>query len=202
MRGSAQLGQVDVVGLQAAQRTLDRGEYPTPRGALPVGVVAHGAAERRRQYHAVAAPLELADDLLGVAVAIRSVDEVDPASSALWMARTESSGSGLPIDVANSKAPSLWGLTLMPVWHLSSHLSQMLRDLLCILGWLWFVDPCHRRELSGGGGVAMAPLRASKVPSPLDLVARYNLGYGSSARGCAPCRARLLSAPIPSHPGE
>ena len=77
MRGSAQLGQVDVVGLQAAQRTLDRGEYPTPRGALPVGVVAHGAAERRRQYHAVAAPLELADDLLGVAVAIRSVDEVD-----------------------------------------------------------------------------------------------------------------------------
>ena len=56
----------------------------------------------------------------------------------------------------------------------------------CILGWLWFVDPCHRRELSGGGGAAMAPLRASKVPSPLDLVVRDNLGYGSSARGCAP----------------
>ena len=38
-----------------------------------------------------------------------------PASSALWMIRMESSGSGLPMDVANISVPSQYGLTLMPV---------------------------------------------------------------------------------------
>jgi hypothetical protein len=38
-----------------------------------------------------------------------------PASSALWITRIESSGSGLPTRVANISAPSAYGLTLMPV---------------------------------------------------------------------------------------
>ena len=76
---SVDLVQVDVVGLQAAQRVLDRGHDPAPRGALLIGIVAHRAAELRREDHAVAAPLErLADDLLGVAVGVGGVDEVDP----------------------------------------------------------------------------------------------------------------------------
>ena len=38
---SVDLVQVDVVGLQPAQRILDRRHDPAPRGALPVWVVAH-----------------------------------------------------------------------------------------------------------------------------------------------------------------
>ena len=73
------LVEVDVVGLQAAQRVLDRGHDPAPRRALLIGIVTHRAAHLGREDDAVAAPLQsLADDHLGVAVGVGGVDEVDP----------------------------------------------------------------------------------------------------------------------------
>ena len=72
------LVQVDVVGLQAAQRVLDRGHDPAPRGTLVVGIVAYRTAELGREDDAVAAPLErLAHDYFGLAVCVGGVDEVD-----------------------------------------------------------------------------------------------------------------------------
>ena len=74
------LVEVDPVGVQAAQRVLDRPDDPAPGAALPVGVLAHGAVELGGQDDVVAAALEgLADDLLGLAlgVDVGGVDEVD-----------------------------------------------------------------------------------------------------------------------------
>jgi hypothetical protein len=58
------LVEVDVVGLQAAQRVLDLGHDPAARVALLIGVIAHRAEHLGRQDDVVATPLErLADDL-------------------------------------------------------------------------------------------------------------------------------------------
>ena len=66
--GAVDLVEVDVVGLQAAQRVLDRAHDPAPRVAPLVGVVAHRAADLGGEHDVVAAALErLADDLLGLA---------------------------------------------------------------------------------------------------------------------------------------
>src|ERR1019366_9379675 len=73
------LVEVDVVGLQAAQRVLDRGHDPAPRGALLIGIVAHWATELGRENDAVTTPFErLAHNLFRVAVGVGGVDEVDP----------------------------------------------------------------------------------------------------------------------------
>jgi hypothetical protein len=58
------LVEVDVVGLQAAQRVLDLGDDPAPRVALLIRVIAHRAVHLGGQHDVVAAPLErLAHDL-------------------------------------------------------------------------------------------------------------------------------------------
>ena len=75
------LVEVDVVGLQAAQRVLDLGHDPAPGVAPLVGVIAHRACTLGRQDDVVAASLErLAHDLFGLAAGVRvgGVDEVDP----------------------------------------------------------------------------------------------------------------------------
>ncbi len=75
------LVQVDVVGLQAAQRVLDLGHDPAPGVASLVGIVAHRRRTLGREDDVVAAPLErLADDLFGLAAGVHvgGVDEVDP----------------------------------------------------------------------------------------------------------------------------
>jgi hypothetical protein len=76
--GYVDLVEVDVVGLQATQRVLDRGYDPAPRGSLPIGIVAHRATELGREDDAVTTPFEhLAHDLFGVAVGVGGVDKVD-----------------------------------------------------------------------------------------------------------------------------
>jgi hypothetical protein len=73
--------EVDVVGLQAAQRVLHLGHDPAPRVAPLVGIIAHRLVHLGRQDDVVAAPLEcLAHDLLGLAVGVGvgGVNEVDP----------------------------------------------------------------------------------------------------------------------------
>src|SRR5207253_2380110 len=78
--GPVNLVQVDVVGLQAAQRVLDLGYDPAPRGASPVWVVAHREAHLGGEDNVIAAALEgLADDLFRFAagVGVGGVDEVD-----------------------------------------------------------------------------------------------------------------------------
>jgi hypothetical protein len=76
---SVDLVEVDVVGLQAAQRVLDCGHDPAARGSLLVGIVTCGAAELGREDDAVTAALErLAHDHFGLAVRVGRVDEVDP----------------------------------------------------------------------------------------------------------------------------
>jgi hypothetical protein len=69
------LVEVDVVGLQAAQRVLDRGHDPASRGALLIGIVAHWATELGREDDAVTTPFErLAHNLFRVAVGVGGVD--------------------------------------------------------------------------------------------------------------------------------
>ena len=67
---------------QPPQRVLDRADDPAARTALAVGVVAHRAEELGGQDDVVApaAGERLADDLLGLALAVDvgGVDEVDP----------------------------------------------------------------------------------------------------------------------------
>ena len=81
--GAVELVEVDVVGLQATQRVLHGGDDPAPRGALLVRVLAGRAAEHRAaelggEHDLVPAPFQgLADDVLGVAVGVGGVDEVD-----------------------------------------------------------------------------------------------------------------------------
>ena len=66
------LVEIDVVGLQAAQRVLDRADDPAPRIALLVRVLAHRAVDFGGQHDVVATALErLADDLLGLAALYR-----------------------------------------------------------------------------------------------------------------------------------
>lgn len=70
-----------MVGLQAAQRVLDLGHDPAPRGASLVGILTHREAHLGREDDAVPTPLErFAHDLFRGALAIRvgGVDEVDP----------------------------------------------------------------------------------------------------------------------------
>jgi hypothetical protein len=55
---SVDLVEVDVVGLEAAQRVLDRGHDPAPRGALLIRIVTHRATELGCQDNAVATPFE------------------------------------------------------------------------------------------------------------------------------------------------
>src|SRR5580692_6490062 len=80
------LVQVDVVGLQAAQRVLDLGHDPAARVAALVRVGAHRAVHLGREHDVVAASLQrLADDLLRFAggVPVGGVDEVDPGVEGL-----------------------------------------------------------------------------------------------------------------------
>jgi len=77
--GPVDLIEVDVIGLEAAQRVLGRGHDPAPRGSLVVGIVTYRAAESGRQHNAVAAALErFAHDHFGLAVRVGGVDHVDP----------------------------------------------------------------------------------------------------------------------------
>ena len=79
-RGPVDLVEIDVVGLQAAQRGLDRLRDPASRIALLVRIVAHRAVHLGGQHDVVAPTLQrLADDLLRLAAAIPvgGVDEVD-----------------------------------------------------------------------------------------------------------------------------
>jgi len=78
---SVDLVEVDVVGLQAAQRVLDRGHDPAPRGASLIGIVTHRATQLGGKDDVAAASLErLPHDLFGLAVGVHvgGVDEVDP----------------------------------------------------------------------------------------------------------------------------
>ena len=76
------LVEVDPVGAQPPQRVLDRPHDPAARVAPLVGVLTHRVVELRGEDHVVApaAGERLADDLLGLALAIDvgRVDEVDP----------------------------------------------------------------------------------------------------------------------------
>ncbi len=73
--------EVDPVGVEPAQRILDRAHDPAAGVAAPVGVLAHGVVELRGEDYVVApaAGERLADDLLRLALAIDvgGVDEVD-----------------------------------------------------------------------------------------------------------------------------
>ena len=76
--GAVQLVEVDVVGPQPPQRVLDGGDDPAPRGPLVVRVLPGRAAELGGEHDVVPAALQrLADHLLGVAVGVGGVDEVD-----------------------------------------------------------------------------------------------------------------------------
>src|SRR5215210_3109747 len=80
--GAVDLVEVDPVGVEPAQRVLDRAHDPAARVAAPVGILAHGVVELRGEDDVVAAAAgeRLADDLLGLArpVDVGCVDEVDP----------------------------------------------------------------------------------------------------------------------------
>ena len=81
---------------------IQRREAPCRLGSSPIG-----RAELGREDDAVTAPLErLAHDLLGFAVGVGGVDEVDPRVQRLVDDADESSWSGLPMDVPNINAPS------------------------------------------------------------------------------------------------
>ena len=76
--GAVELVDVDVVGPQATQRALHRGDDPAPGRALVVGVLPGRAAELGGEHDVVPASLQgLADDVLGVAVGVGGVDDVD-----------------------------------------------------------------------------------------------------------------------------
>jgi hypothetical protein len=95
--------EVDPVGLQAAQRVLDRGHDPAPRGSLVVGIVACRAAELGREDNAAAAPLErFAHGHLGLAVCVGSIDEVDPRVQRL----VDDAGRVIVVGVADGRAES------------------------------------------------------------------------------------------------
>jgi hypothetical protein len=95
------LVEVDVVGLQAAQRVLDRGHDPAPRGSLVVGIVAYRAAELGREDNAVAASLErFAHGHFGLAVCVGGIDEVDPRVQRL----VDNAGRVVVIGVADGRA--------------------------------------------------------------------------------------------------
>ena len=55
--GAVDLVDVDVVGLEAAQRVLGCRDDPPPGGTLLVRVGTHGAADLRREDHVVTAAL-------------------------------------------------------------------------------------------------------------------------------------------------
>ena len=79
--GPVHLVEVDVVGVEPAQRVLDRRDDPAPRAAARFGSSPIGHEELRREHDVVATALDrLADDLLGLAgrVDVGGVDEVDP----------------------------------------------------------------------------------------------------------------------------
>ena len=80
--GDADLVEIDPVGLEPAQRTLDTFDDPPPRGSSVVGIRVERRAELDGEHHTVAPPAgqRLADDLLRLAagVAVGGVDEVDP----------------------------------------------------------------------------------------------------------------------------
>jgi hypothetical protein len=74
------LVEVDVIGLQPAQRTLHGTGDPAARIALLVRIVAHRSMHLGGQHHMLAPALQrLADDLLGLAAAIPvgRIDEID-----------------------------------------------------------------------------------------------------------------------------
>ena len=76
--GAVKLVEVDVVGPQATQRVLHGDNDPPPRGALVTGVLPDRAAELGGEHNLVPAPFQgLANDVLGVAVGVGGVDEVD-----------------------------------------------------------------------------------------------------------------------------
>ena len=76
--GAVDLIQVDVIGLEAAQRVLDCRDDPPPGGTLLVRIATHRAANLRREDHVVTAPLKRpTDNLLRVSVRVSGVDEVD-----------------------------------------------------------------------------------------------------------------------------
>src|ERR671910_705928 len=79
--GAVDLVEVDPVGVEPAQRVLDRAHDPAAGVAAPVGILAHGVVELRGEDYVVApaAGERLADDLLGLArpVDVGGVDEVD-----------------------------------------------------------------------------------------------------------------------------
>lgn len=78
---TVQLIEIDVIGLQAAQAVLDRGEDVAPGETSVVRPVTCLAPHFRRQHDIVPATCQrLADDLLRAppAVDVRRVDEVDP----------------------------------------------------------------------------------------------------------------------------
>ena len=76
-----ELVDIDVVGLQPAQRRLDRVGQPAPRTALHVHVVAHRQVRFGGEHYTVASALQrLSDDLLRLtaAVSVGGVDKVNP----------------------------------------------------------------------------------------------------------------------------
>jgi hypothetical protein len=78
--GPVHLVEVEVIGVEPAQRVLHRLHDVPARSAAPVGPLAHGHEEFGREHHVVAAALQgLPDDLLGAAgrIPIGGVDEVD-----------------------------------------------------------------------------------------------------------------------------
>jgi len=76
--GAVQLVEVDVVGPQPPKRVLDGGDDPAPRGPLVVRALPDRAAELGGEHDVVPAALQrLADHLLGVAVGVGGVDDVD-----------------------------------------------------------------------------------------------------------------------------
>ena len=90
---AVQLIEVDPVGREAPQALVDRLHDPAARAAAAVRVGAHRHRELRGQHHLVATAGEgSAEDLLRFAggVGIRRLDEVDPASSAVWTIRVQS----------------------------------------------------------------------------------------------------------------
>ncbi len=74
------LVEIDVIGLEAAERALDGLDDPAPRIALLVRILAHGAMHLGGEHDLVATAFQrLADDLLrlALAVSIGGVDEID-----------------------------------------------------------------------------------------------------------------------------
>jgi hypothetical protein len=96
-----ELVEIDVVGLQAAQRVLDRGRDPAPRGSLLIGIVTCRAAELGREDDTVAAALErLTHDYFGLAVRVGGVDHVDPRVQRL----VDDPGRVVVVGVADGRA--------------------------------------------------------------------------------------------------